>query len=411
MTKRNASTRKLTGKSAAKLRQPNGPSTTCRSDGTATTESAKLSDEQLNAIVKLLIRSPSFWWKMSLGLVLLACISYFGLTKATYQRIEGTVSTLQSNAVATLSQKVESATRLLEFQASNRLIAVDVSLSNINLQANQRLDQIEGVLREFTTNANDRIDTAYQEITNRVSRQMTERITEEFKDARIKQTVAEVASSHAKQMMVSEVAPILTSFVHELNASKAVAATNIAQVELIANFALQILRAQNDESSAFDELVKLRDNGAEPFKTIAMKAVEEITMKLAYESSTRGITMDVWRDTTNNSANANLSDYRTRYQQLPATLRMFLIHEVYTQNKFSKFERMQFLAEAGKVEPSLRCRNQICYSFNGFLQTNFNLLGLPLHEKWWNENEAKLRNEHEKESKAVRAKPAEETVK
>ena len=373
-----------------------------------TVDPVKLSDDHLVAIVKLLVRSWSFWWKMALGLLILASITYFGLSKSIYQRIDDKVSTFETNALATLSQKMEAATKSLGLQASNRLTVVDASLSNINTQANQRLVQIESVLNELATNADVRIATAYQEITNRVSKQMVERINLEFQEDRIKKTVSDVAGSQAKEILIGQVVPILARFVEELNTTKANAATNVAQVQAVANFGLLVLRAQNDDGDAFDELVKLRETGGPLFRPIAEKVVGEIAEKLSYDALMRGVTANVWMDTTNTPSNATLADYEKRYQRLGPALRMFLIHEVYTHENFSKYERILFHFRALKIDPSLKCRNQICHSLNGFTNQKYNLLGLPLHEKWWAENEAKYREEYNKELQAKATVAADE---
>ena len=391
---------------------PKEPQTHPNSTKVPTVDPVKLSDDQMVAIVKLLVRSWGFWWKTALGLLILASITYFGLSRAIYQRIDDTVSIMETNALASLSHKMEAATRSLGLQASNRLTAVDASLSNINTQANQRLARIESVLDELATNADVKIAAAYQEITNRVSKQMVERINMEFEEDRIKRTVSDVAGTQAKEILIGQVAPILVKFVEELNATKANAATNLAQVQAAANFGLLVLRAQNDEAAAFDELVKLRESGGPLYSSLAKTMVGEIAEKLSYDALMRGVTANVWMDTTNTPSNSTLADYEKRYQQIEPGLRIFLIHEVYTHDNFAKYERLQCSFGFLKIDPSLKCRQQICFSLNGFTTQKYNILGLPLHEKWWAENEPKLREEYNKEiqSKAKAAAAADEKL-
>ncbi len=230
---------------------------------------------------------------------------------------------------------------------------VIVFQSNTIQRLNLQVEKVE-------TNVQLRLDLALISLTNR--------IVSEFSDPRIFATVSNVAVFRAARLMDEQIAPRIAEFTNRL-----------AQV---AELSLAIVNAQTDDRVAFDRLVKLRDTGSAEERATAIRVIDGIVVGLMDAASSRSFTRDLW-DGRNTNDKATLAQYLQRYLELSPDLRMYLIHECFAQERFTLYDRIEFLMAVAENDRSLKCANQACYNLGTVSGRRYNLLGVPLYREWW----------------------------
>jgi hypothetical protein len=77
------------------------------------------------------------------------------------------------------------------------------------------------------------------------------------------------------------------------------------------------------------------------------------------------------------------------YPSIPSVLRPNYISQIWSQERFPKQRRMDFLYEVIKSDRSLRALDRACTLMNKEAKINKNILGAKEYLQWWQDSRAK----------------------
>lgn len=157
---------------------------------------------------------------------------------------------------------------------------------------------------------------------------------------------------------------------------------NASQAELsrLSAFNLILTRANNDDRKAFDELLRIANTPDHPYKEIATSAVVSVV-------SNSGLFLSIsegdWIKFSFDPKTASLEDYRVLMMRSRPDVQASALDALWAQERFSKFEKLNFSAETISQTQSIRVLMDACQKVNSEAKLDKNILAYPLYLQWW----------------------------
>ena len=237
---------------------------------------------------------------------------------------------------------------------------------------------------------------------------VTNQIELQFKEPRISNLVAEVAANQASNLMWRTISPDITNFEASLavqlaliqtnlNGIQQEARTNLSELRQQAELYLLIAKAQGDDKASFWQLWDIAANTNNPMREVANRATVAIADGVKLRTgllSTMQYTSDIWKQTTNSAETASIEQYLLRLNGPITELdKLFLLRQMFSQNRFSLEDRLRLLMSVIKYSNSLILVSEACHLVNGEAKLNKNFLAehefLDWYEKWVKDRAAK----------------------
>jgi len=240
------------------------------------------------------------------------------------------------------------------------------------------------------------------EVYHQVTKSVATKIDGEFKTERIRATVSEVASNQAGAMVTRQIQPEVDKFETQVakqlsqvtdTTTNAVAA--IKQLQGQSEFLSVLLKADNDDRKAFDQLTAWAADTNYPFQELSMDAVNKIEEGDVVKI--QGITKSLIWNSDVVVSNLPFSAYPMNYQYLSqmrdrvdatsrSSLRVKLMYELNGRNDFPKNDKMQFLMDVYKHDKSLNVVSYVGRIMNKEPGCDYLPLDTPSIISWWERN-------------------------
>ena len=170
-------------------------------------------------------------------------------------------------------------------------------------------------------------------------------------------------------------------------AERAATAAVASQQELdrIMSFSLLITRANNDDRTAFDHLLKLANNNDPIFGALSMRAALGIVTSRGLMVSLSDSDLPRFDFTPQTATLQEYENFIKTYSLRPDVATGALV-SMWNQERFSKQEKLNFLIDQINKTPSIRILESSCNLVNSEAKLDKNILVWHLYPQWWNEN-------------------------
>jgi hypothetical protein len=259
-------------------------------------------------------------------------------------------------------------------------------------------------LQGLTATTNKRLAVADLQTSNQIAsteERIRASILQQFNDPRIKVIMADVAATQASNLLVQQISPdiekfrtgtsnTLAGFNDSLQAFQTQATNELANVREANEFTLLIAEAFGDNFGAFEKLTQIQNDLNSPFREIAGKTVSSVITRYATEPATfENMTYPFEFDPATNSLE-QLKSYYITTGFVPA--KIFLLKNIYTQDRFPKADRIGFAIKVLSSDPSISLRNYACFLVNKEAKLGCVLDGISRYIVWWNDSKSKYSN-------------------
>ena len=166
------------------------------------------------------------------------------------------------------------------------------------------------------------------------------------------------------------------------------AETSVDQLRNTVDFNLLLTKARNDDRQAFYQIVKLAEEKG-PFQETALDAAGQIVIEVNPLFSVRIDPEVPWGNYALDPKLDEMEKLLKIYPSIPSVLRPNYISQIWSQERFPKQRRMDFLYEVIKSDRSLRALDRACTLMNKEAKINKNILGAKEYLQWWQDSRAK----------------------
>jgi hypothetical protein len=253
-----------------------------------------LSVEVIGLVAKTVVKSWRFWLGLLLAALALCGFLVVYMNTWIIPRMEKQILNFQTDEIQKLTARFETALVEMETKTSNRLVIIDTYLKN-------------------------------------ESQAVSNRINLEYQDSRIKQTFSDTASNYTNTAMDREIPPqVVAQFTNNLTTLKSQAETNYADLKEASDIGILIVKALTDDRRAFDELCNINTNGPIKYRYLTYQVTNTVVSKIAYESRTRNLLINIWTGTKNSASTAGIYEYAEQYSTLLLNNfeRMYLVYKL-----------------------------------------------------------------------------------
>lgn len=249
-------------------------------------------------------------------------------------------------------------------------------------------------------------------IYSKINGNMTNLVAKQFEEPRIQQLTREAASERASILLEQQIQPEVEKFKQDivektneanektgsLEESLAKATSALRRLESINDFAATVVAAQNDDRVAFDQLEKWANDPNNEFHGQAMGA----WMAILEANSGGPFFIPTgefpWKEGYDPSQ-LSLNELRRQYHELPTLLRPSLINYMWKREDLSKLDRLDFMMEVMKSDPSLKAVRYAGYYFNKGTRQQIKPLAVSYLSQWWVEHRQEFVGESPKQEK------------
>ena len=158
---------------------------------------------------------------------------------------------------------------------------------------------------------------------------------------------------------------------------------SLSRMERTNEFMTLVTKAQNDDRSAFDQLLLHRRTKG-PFQDIAVRVVQELALEL-----TQVIRTDPpvnWKDVGINPQSATLDELSIGFRKVVRAFQPAYLRDVWHQDRFTRAERLQFLSDTIGSTGSLRTLQAACVLMDTEAKIHQNFLRAEAYQQWWDQN-------------------------
>lgn len=159
----------------------------------------------------------------------------------------------------------------------------------------------------------------------------------------------------------------------------------LKSIEELSQFSHVLMLAKNDDRKAFNELLSMHNNKTR-FHEVALRAIEQIVQEVDPLLQVRLDAQVSWESLGVSIDKSSFQEFKTAYQNAHAMHRPSILSAIWEQKRFSKADKVSFLAELLVTENSLRALHRVCVLINKEANINMNILGVPNYLKWWEDN-------------------------
>lgn len=236
------------------------------------------------------------------------------------------------------------------------------------------------------------------QIKDRLEQKMESMIAEQFQESRIRQTVTEVASTKAQDLLIKQIQPEVDAFktdmakktaeaeekLSDIQQSVVKASSSLSELETMSEFMMAVLAAENDDRKAFDKLEKWSNDESHRFRAEAKRAWSSILD--AHSSILVIVPGDVpWKEGVDPSK-VTLSDLKDSYETAPDWLKPSLLKYIWERKDVSKVDRLDFMMNVMKTDSSLKAVEQAGRYFTDGAGQRIKPLAVTHLSQWWQDH-------------------------
>lgn len=291
--------------------------------------------------------------------LLIACPTC-GVVFAQYEHVQSELLEQQKESLANeLAERVKHRLERRE-QEKNDLVSEVARLTRSRL----RWELIGGVLFLLTVSGLG-IFQAYKASINFAANSISEKIATQFAEPNIKETLNQVANTHASEILTKEVLPAAESARKEIQ------------------FFVLIQRAANDERKAFDELVEVEKNAAHPLHDSANEAILTIVANLIPNVVFHPIDP---QNHENYLSKLEHIDLQSDYRKTIRIYRVSFLTGIWMNKKVSKREKLDFAATVIRDDDSLRAVEAARQILDEEAKIGADVRDVAKYLEWWERN-------------------------
>lgn len=198
---------------------------------------------------------------------------------------------------------------------------------------------------------------------------------------RAKQSFAEIQAAQQLSLQAKAQLEEAKGLVRKAEAS-------VDQLRNTVDFNLLLTKARNDDRQAFDQIVKLAEEKG-PFQKTAFDVAVQIAIEVNPLVSVRINPEVPWGNYAVDPKLDQMEKLLKIYPSIHSVVRPNYISQIWSQERFPKQRRMDFLYEVIKSDGSLRALDRACTLMNKEAKINKNILGAKEYLQWWQANRAK----------------------
>jgi hypothetical protein len=174
--------------------------------------------------------------------------------------------------------------------------------------------------------------------------------------------------------------------VHDLQNVLKDAQNTISELKTKFEFSILQIKASNDDRESFERLVEISELPS-PLQDLAWNNILQIKMDI--ENRARKIYIFASHRYNINPSEMSLEEFKSNYHILEPIDKPDYLDSLWFQQRFSKFDRLQFLYDVIKTTRSLRELHKACelMNFEAKLTKSFVLANEYL--QWWEQNRSK----------------------
>lgn len=154
----------------------------------------------------------------------------------------------------------------------------------------------------------------------------------------------------------------------------------MVSIRSISEFSLILIKASNDDRSALDVLFNISASN-NPFAEIAFQTLLKISRDPhVYGLMHHDVNWDI------DVSKASLEDFMAIYNRQTTLERSTVLETVWAQERFSKYDRLEFLFNIVKTTESNRTLYKACKLIDTAAKLNCNYLWYRPYLEWWGKN-------------------------
>ncbi|OHB77746.1 MAG: hypothetical protein A2Z25_19155 [Planctomycetes bacterium RBG_16_55_9] len=174
------------------------------------------------------------------------------------------------------------------------------------------------------------------------------------------------------------------------------ATSSLSDLELVTDYTMTVVAAQNDDRKAFDKLKTWSEDKNHPFHERAQQAWTSVFESHNKPYSVGGFKVS-WVDGFD-SSKLSLRDLANQYKNAPAQLKPALLEYIWNRNDFPKIERLDFLMEVMETDGSLNAVEYAGRYFTSGTSQKIKPLAVDYLSKWWKEHRDEFKEEKPNQS-------------
>lgn len=148
----------------------------------------------------------------------------------------------------------------------------------------------------------------------------------------------------------------------------------------VSEFTMTVVAAQNDDRIAYDKIQEWAKNNNYRFSSEADQAWIAIYESHNNQMYTKG---DVPWDAGVDPSKFSLSDLDRQYQSLHVQLKPNFLEYIWTRNDISEFDRLEFMINVIKTDPSLKAVEYAGRIFARGTKQGIKALSVDHFLEWW----------------------------
>jgi hypothetical protein len=187
-----------------------------------------------------------------------------------------------------------------------------------------------------------------------------------------------------KQTMIEDQQNKLSSQINELTTR---AQESLSKIESTNEFTTLVTKAQNDDRSAFDQILLIY-HAKGPFQDIAVRIVEEIALDFSREVQEFPFPSVKWERIGIDPNVATLEELKVHFGNVARAFQPAYLNDMWRQDRFTKAERLQFLYDVIGTTNSLRDLEAACLLMNTEARIGKIFLDAKAYQKWWEQNKS-----------------------
>jgi len=195
------------------------------------------------------------------------------------------------------------------------------------------------------------------------------------------------STAHSASTEVEKLSQQAKKQVTEIKSLVDDAKQSLDSIKSLSEFSLILLKARNDDRSAFDVLREIAKKQEHRFYSIANQALiqivtdPQVTGLLDYQ-------IDWQKEHNIDPAKASMKDFTSVFNKEISIRQPNVLVDMWKQERFSKSEKLQTIYEVITTTSSLRVLRQACQLIDAEAHLNKNIIAYDLFIEWWRKNKA-----------------------
>jgi hypothetical protein len=163
---------------------------------------------------------------------------------------------------------------------------------------------------------------------------------------------------------------------------------NLNNINAINQFSMTLLDAQNGD---VDSYIKLQDFGLAPgpFQELANNSLFEISSNI-FRNYTFGVDPEIsWEYFSFSPTTASLEEFQELYKKVYPRLRTCILSYIWKQERFSLYQRLDFLSKVIKSETNFFPLQKACLLMDEQAKIRLTAVKRNSYVEWWEKNKGK----------------------